>query len=113
METILIVDDEPDALRLLSDILTSEGYRVRAADSATLALASVRAESPDLILADIYMPGMDGFEFCRRLKARKKTAGIPFIFISSSADTQARIDGFALGAVDFVLKPFRREELLA
>src|SRR4051794_2787756 len=113
MDTILVVDDESASLRLLTEILQPEGYRVCPADSGDLALASIASQSPDLILADVRMPGIDGFEFCRRVKAIKTIAAIPLIFLSGSTDTNAYAEGFALGAVDFVSKPFRREELLA
>jgi PAS domain S-box-containing protein len=113
METILVVEDEQASLELLAEILTAEGYRVRPADSGKLAFASLAAGSPDLILADVRMPVMDGFEFCRRLKSRKESAAIPLIFISASSDTTARVRGLALGAVDFLSKPLQKEELLA
>jgi len=113
MQTILVVDDESASLRLVTQILAPEGYRVCPADSAALALSSVASQSPDLILVDVGMPGMNGFEFCRRLKARKESAAIPVIFVSGSTDTKAPVEGLALGAVDFIAKPFRREELLA
>lgn len=111
--TILVVDDTPTALKVLTDTLCAEGYQVRPANSGELALASVTAKQPDLILLDIRMPGMDGFEVCRRLKLREETAGIPVIFISALSDLEDRVEGFRQGAVDFVSKPFQREELLA
>jgi PAS domain S-box-containing protein len=113
MDAILILDDESTSLRLMTDILVAEGYLVRPADSAHLALASVSAQPPDLILADVHMPGMDGFEFCRRLKPLQGPSTIPLIFLSASTDAKARVEGLKLGAVDFISKPFRREELLA
>lgn len=111
--TILVVDDTPTALKVVADTLCAEGYQVRPANSGELALASVAAKQPDLILLDIRMPGMDGFEVCRRLKSREETGGIPVIFISALSDLEDRVEGFRLGAVDFVSKPFQREELLA
>jgi len=111
--TILAVDDQTDSLRLLTDILTEQGYRVRPADSGPLALASASIESPELILLDIRMPGMDGFEICRRLKESEQSRRIPVIFISSSTHEQEQVEGLSVGAVDFITKPFRREELLA
>jgi len=110
---ILVVDDEPDALALLTSILTEEGYRVRPADSGSLALASVAISPPDLILLDMRMPGMDGLEACRQLKARKESCEIPVVFVSGSVDAEARVGALDLGAVDFVTKPFNRAELLA
>jgi PAS domain S-box-containing protein len=110
---ILVVDDEPHALALLTSILTQEGYQVRPADSGHLALASVATSPPDLILLDMRMPDMDGLEACRQLKARAGSREIPVVFISGSADIEARVEGLELGAVDFVTKPFNRAELLA
>jgi len=110
---ILVVDDEPDTLALLSSLLTEEGYRVRPSDSGSLALASVENSPPDLILLDMRMPVMDGLEVCRQLKARKESREIPVVFVSGSADAEARVDGLEIGAVDFVIKPFNRAELLA
>jgi DNA-binding response OmpR family regulator len=110
--TILVVDDEPVSLRLLMDILAEEDYQVRPADSGELALASVAAEPPDLILLDVRMKGMNGFEVCRRIKACEEFRQIPVIFISAATEVEERVEGLALGAVDFVSKPFRREELL-
>ncbi len=107
------MDDESESLRLLSDILNTEGYQVRLADTSELALAFVESESPDLILLDVHMSGIDGFELCRRLKGMSRAAGVPVIFVSASSDVTTSVRGLALGAVDYVLKPFRREELLA
>jgi PAS domain S-box-containing protein len=110
---ILVADDEADSLKLLSEILRAEGYAVRAADSGRLALASAAAHTPDLILLDLRMPGMDGLEVCRRLKESEATRETPLMFISGASDVEQRVQGLALGAVDFVTKPFRREELVA
>jgi two-component system, cell cycle sensor histidine kinase and response regulator CckA len=111
--TILIVDDESDALALLAGILTQEGYRVRPADSGKLTLAAVAAAAPDLILLDMRIGDMDGLEVCRRLKSLEAIRDIPIMFISASAEPQERVEGLAMGAVDFVTKPFSRAELLA
>jgi two-component system, cell cycle sensor histidine kinase and response regulator CckA len=111
--TILVVDDEADSRSLLTGILVSEGYQVRAADSGRLALASVDAWLPELILLDIRMQGMDGFEVCRRLKARDKSQRVPVVFITAASDVEERVTGLAVGAVDYISKPFSREELLA
>ncbi len=110
---ILVVDDTHSALKLLTDVLVGEGYDVRPADSGELALASVASRPPELILLDIRMPGLDGFEVFRRLKARDESRDIPVIFISASVELDERVAGLRLGAVDFVTKPFQREELLA
>ena len=111
--SILVVDDEADSRSLLTGILVSEGYHVRAADSGRLALASVDAWLPELILLDIRMQGMDGFEVCRRLKAGDKSQRVPVIFITAASDVEERVTGLAVGAVDYISKPFQREELLA
>jgi PAS domain S-box-containing protein len=113
METVLVVDDETVSLELLTETLGAEGYRVLPADSGELALASVAAQSPDLILTDVRMPRMDGFEFCRRLKVLKGSISSPLIFMSAAMDVRARVEGLALGAADFISKPVQREELLA
>jgi len=111
--SILVVDDTPESLRVLEGILQPEGYRVRPANSGELALASIAAQPPDLILLDIRMPDMDGFEVCRRLKADQATSHIPVIFQSAASDLADRLEGLRLGAVDYISKPFQREELLA
>jgi signal transduction histidine kinase len=98
---------------LLTSVLTEAGYRVRPADSGSLALASVATSAPDLILLDMRMPDMDGLEACRQLKARKESCEIPVVFVSGSADAETRAGALDLGAVDFVTKPFDRTELLA
>ncbi|HOD39033.1 MAG TPA: response regulator [Candidatus Wallbacteria bacterium] len=110
---ILAVDDTLAALKLLTDILTQEGYAVRPASSGEQALASVFTELPELILLDVKMPGMDGFEVCRRLKADPAAREIPVLFLSASTDLEERVKGFELGATDFIAKPFQRDELLA
>jgi len=110
---ILVVDDEAESRSLLTKILTEEGYDVRAADGGKLALASIVVTRPELILLDIRMPGMDGFEVCRRIKNNDGAQNIPLMFLSGSTDLSERVEGLRLGAVDFVTKPFQREELLA
>ena len=110
---ILIVDDSEESRGLLSEILAAEGYDVRAADSGELALAAVAVSSPELILLDMRMPGMDGIEVCKQLKSCGASRDIPVIFLSASRDFGDRLEGLEAGAVDFVNKPFRREELLA
>jgi PAS domain S-box-containing protein len=111
--TILIVDDTPADLELLVDTLTAQGYHVHPAGSGERALASVAAQPPELILLDIQMPGMDGFEVCRRLKAQTESRDIPIMFISVSGERAERLAGLNLGAVDYITKPFECEELLA
>ena len=110
---ILVVDDTPQTLRLLVTILSGENYTVRPADSGILALASIIASPPELILLDVKMPEMSGFDVCRQLKQNTETQTIPVIFLSGLTDLDERVLGFQLGAVDFVTKPFQREELLA
>lgn len=110
---ILAIDDTPASLKLLSDLLKEEGYDVRSAISGELALHSAVSKPPELILLDIRMPEMDGFEVCRRLKAQPETRDVPVIFVSALSDTDEKVKGFELGAVDFVTKPYQREELLA
>ena len=111
--SILVVDDESEALAFLTGILAAEGYHVRSADSGQLALASVAACPPQLILLDLHMPDIDGLEVCRRLKVRDEARNIPLMFMSAAGETEERLKGLALGAVDYVTKPFQREELLA
>lgn len=111
--SVLIVDDNPDNLRLLAEMLTDEGYKARPAPSGALALTSVQSTLPDLVLLDIRMPGMDGYEVCQRLKADKKTRHIPVLFISGLSEVTNKIKGFNVGAVDYITKPFQQEEVLA
>lgn len=110
---ILIVDDVPVNLRLLVDILTRNGYQVRPATSGHLALKSVAFELPDLILLDINMPDMNGYQVCRQIKEDQRTAGIPVIFISALDQVDDIINGFGAGGVDYITKPFNEAELLA
>lgn len=111
--SILLVDDNPTNLNLLSRMLTREEYKVRAVTNGPRALESVEASPPDLILLDINMPDMDGYEVCERLKADDKTRQIPIIFISALNDTQDKIKAFTAGGVDYVTKPFQIREVLA
>src|SRR4051794_29691759 len=92
---ILVVDDESASLSLLTNILTAEGYKVRPADSGQLALHSVAAARPDLILQDVHMSGIDGFEVCRRLKAAPATRDIPIMLISAATEVETRVRGLA------------------
>lgn len=109
---ILVVDDTPASLKLLTELLKAEGYDVRSAISGELALYAATSNPPELILLDIRMPKMDGFDVCRHLKAQPETRDIPIIFVSSLSDINEKVEGFELGAVDFVTKPYQREELL-
>ena len=110
---ILIVDDTPANLRLLSQMLAEHGFQVRPVPDGALALAAVQAEPPDLILLDIRMPEMSGYEVCEHLKADARTADIPIIFISALDAVRDKVKAFAAGGVDYVTKPFRVEEVLA
>ncbi|MRW84762.1 EAL domain-containing protein [Pseudoduganella sp. FT26W] len=110
---VLIVEDTPASLKLLSDLLTEAGYYVRQAPNGELALWTAQSRPPELILLDVRMPGIDGFEVCRRLKANPELNQVPVIFLSAQHDTDDKVRGFELGAVDFVAKPFQAEEILA
>lgn len=113
MADILIVDDESANLQLLSELLEKDGYQVRPANDAQLAIDSALATPPTLILLDVRMPEMDGFEVCQRLKQDERTRDIPVIFISALQDMQDKIEGFQAGGVDFISKPFQEMEVLA
>ena len=110
---ILIVDDQPDNLRVLSSMLLDEGYDVRRALSGTLALRNVAVSPPDLILLDINMPELSGYEVCQSLKADPKTRSIPIIFLSASNSEQDKVRAFEVGGVDYITKPFQVREVLA
>ncbi len=110
---ILAVDDAPENLRLMAEILKNNGYKVRAVTNGTLALKAVTARAPDLILLDVMMPDMDGYEVCRRLKADKENGEIPVIFVSALGDIDDKIKGFEAGGVDYIGKPFEPKEVLA
>lgn len=110
--TILVVDDQLDNIRVLSSLLVSQGYKVRKATSGLLALETVQAEPPDLILLDINMPSMNGFEVCQQLKASEQTRSIPVIFLSALSDSVEKVQAFQFGAVDYITKPFQTEEVL-
>ncbi len=110
---ILVVDDTPDNLRLLSTMLTEQGYSVRKAISGQMALMAARKVLPDLILLDINMPQMNGYDVCSQLKSDVKTHDVPVIFISALDDVLDKVKAFAVGGVDYITKPFHREEVLA
>lgn len=111
--TILVVDDHPASRMTAVAILSVEGYEVLEAESGLAALEAVMQSQPDLILLDVMMPGMDGFEVCRQLKSDEQTRLIPVIFITALCDRQARISGIEAGGDDFLSKPFDRLELAA
>ena len=110
---VLVVDDTLANLRLLTSLLKGQGYTVRPVPDGTLALSAAFAEPPDLVLLDIRMPGLDGYEVCERLKADDRTRHIPVIFISAQTELLDKIKGFSIGAVDYITKPFEAEEVLA
>lgn len=112
-QIILIVDDLPDNLRVLSSTLTNQGYQVRCAKNGSMALMGVEASLPDLVLLDVKMPDMDGYEVCQRLKASPATRDIPIIFISALDDVIDKVRAFDVGGVDYITKPFQIEEVLA
>jgi len=112
-DTILVVDDNPVNLKVLCDFLHTCHYRVVIAQSGEQALENVHKNSPDLILLDVMMPGIDGFETCRRLKENSKTKEIPVLFMTALSDTVNKIQGLNLGAVDYITKPFDQAETLA
>ena len=112
-DLVLIVDDVPDNLSVLHDALDEAGYTVLVATSGEAALQRAAQALPDIVLLDAVMPGMDGFEVARRLKAHAATAPIPIIFMTGLTETEHVIKAFAAGGVDYVTKPIRAQEVLA
>ena len=111
--TILLVDDRPENLQLLRDALVPQGHRILVATSGPAALRVAAGKEPDLILLDIVMPEMDGYETCRRLKGDERTCEIPVVFITARDEKESLIRGFAVGGVDYITKPFAAEEVQA
>ncbi|MBT4496575.1 MAG: response regulator, partial [Gemmatimonadetes bacterium] len=109
---ILIVDDTLQNIQVLGTILREQGYQLNVAQDGVQALKQVAKLIPDLILLDIMMPKMDGFETCKRLKDHPQTRDIPIIFLTAKVETDDLIKGFELGAVDYITKPFQSAELL-
>ena len=109
---LLVVDDVQTNVLLLKALLGKEGYGILVANNGQEALEVIRNENPDLILLDVMMPGMDGFEVAERLKSEEYRCEIPIIFLTALDDTQSIVNGFKLGAGDFISKPFRKEELM-
>jgi diguanylate cyclase (GGDEF)-like protein len=109
---ILIVDDVQDNLEILGDLLTFDGYNVQTARGGVAALKRVQESRPDLILMDILMPGMDGYEVCAQLKADEATRDIPVVFVSSMTDIESKVKGFKVGGIDYINKPFQHAEIL-
>lgn len=110
---ILIVDDTPDNIRFLSSLLLEQGYSVRKAISGKMALTAVKTVLPDLILLDINMPGMNGYEVCENLKSDSQTCSVPVIFLSAFDDVSDKVKAFQIGGIDYITKPFQFEEVLA
>ena len=110
---VLIVDDSPLNLQVLGNTLRENGYKLAAAKSGSEALDFVQKKIPDLILLDIMMPEMDGYEVCKKLKEDENTKKIPVIFLTARTDTDSIVRGFEAGGVDYVVKPFNPAELLA
>lgn len=111
--TLLIVDDHLDNVRSLSLLLSNSGYLVRKATSGEMALETIQIAKPDLVLLDVRMPDMNGYEVCEQIKANPYTCDIPVIFLSASTDTEDKVQAFAVGGADYVTKPFQAEEVLA
>lgn len=111
--TVLIVDDSPDNLRVLSSTLSELNYTIRCAKSGAMALNAITAELPDLILLDIQMPGLNGYEVCQQLKSARRTHHIPVIFISALDEALDKVKAFSVGGVDYITKPFQMEEVIA
>ncbi len=112
-QNIIIVDDTPQNIKVIGTILRKEGFMISIAQSGKQALEIIEQESPDLILLDIIMPDMDGFEVCKRLKENPVTKDVPVIFLTALSGTEHTVKGFEVGAVDYVTKPIQREELMA
>ena len=108
---ILVVDDIPANVRLLEAKLSSEYFDVITASSGPQAIEIARAESPDIVLLDVMMPGMDGFEVCKRLKSDPQTAHIPVVMVTALSDVSDRVRGLEAGADDFLTKPIRSDDL--
>lgn len=110
--SVLVVDDKPDNLRLLSAILTEQGYEVRQALSGRIALTAAQNRPPDLVLLDIKMPDMNGYQVCEQLKTHERTRHVPVIFLSALDRPPDKIKGFSAGGVDYITKPFQESEVL-
>ena len=110
---VLLVDDTPENLRVLRQALEPEGYSILISTSGEIALRIAKSAQPDLILLDVRMPGIDGFETCRQLKQNEDTRDIPVIFVTAQSETQSLVEGFQVGGIDYIQKPFQNEEVLA
>lgn len=112
-DAILVVDDQPANLKVLLSFLQEHDYRVYMVDSGQRALDILPKIQPDLVLLDVMMPGMNGFEICRRIKADKELAALPIIFMTALDSVRDKVAGFSAGAVDYITKPFQQVEVLA
>ncbi|GFE70186.1 hybrid sensor histidine kinase/response regulator [Chroococcus sp. FPU101] len=112
-ESLLIVDDQADNIRILSAILTEKGYKVRKAINGKMAIDTIKFKPPDLILLDINMPEINGYEVCKILKVDLETQNIPIIFVSALDDVIDKVKAFQLGGLDYITKPFQKEEVIA
>ena len=110
---ILVVDDTPANVLLLSQLLRWAGYHVLSAESGTAGYNLAVSQQPDLILLDVAMHGMDGYEVCRALKKNELTSDIPVIFITAKAETVDKVKGLDIGGVDYITKPFQHAEVMA
>jgi DNA-binding NarL/FixJ family response regulator len=113
MKKILVVDDDKILRAVLQHTLEQEGYQVTIVSSGANAIKSFENDTPDIVISDVSMPEMDGFEFCRRLRSRPSGQLVPFIFLSARGDLEDRIQGHSIGADDYLTKPFEIKELLA
>ncbi|HEY4222286.1 MAG TPA: response regulator [Myxococcota bacterium] len=111
--TALVVDDKPESLSVLVEVLSRSGFRVLVAEDGEAALETVVPAQPDVIFLDINLPGIDGFETARRLRASDASQEIPILFVTALDRTADRVRGFAAGGVDYVTKPFRADEVLS
>jgi two-component system sensor histidine kinase/response regulator len=113
VEDILLVDDTPNNIHLISSVLSEYGYKIRVATNGLRALKAVKAKVPDLILLDILMPGMSGFEVCSALKSKNETQDIPILFISALKNEAEKTAAFSEGGVGYISKPVNEKELIS
>ena len=113
MKNILVIEDDPDIVRLLTHYLERERYNVRAVSTGTDGLAAARANPPDVLVLDIMLPGLDGYEICRRLRSHPPTAFLPILMLTAKAEEADRVVGLEIGADDYVSKPFSPREVVA
>ena len=112
-QTILVVDDDLRTLKLVGLVLNQEGYDVVAASSGEEALEKARAQDPDLIVLDVLMPGLNGYEVAQQLRGDPTTAGVPILMLTAKSDLDDQMTGFEVGADDYLTKPFHRDELVS